>query len=326
MKRAPAFPLPLPRFRSPHVLLALTALVAMFNFVALAQTAAPVKVVKVGEASSLPLAAGAGFSGSAAAYEGHRYVTVELQFAPSVNVIETGNLLLVSTDGKVFASRGMGNAEGQYCMMVSLSLKREGEEFGSWCAMTSGGRVSLSFFKTNKPTAAFPVPASVLLSALELSYSVPVGVVPVDPPTLNNLSNGLSAEVKEVTELASPSLRTKAVTFLVEVRNNGRHPFRVHSGTIQLHVPEKPDEKGEITWSWESLETGAADQTGAAGGEKREPKPLLVLAPGETRTLGLGFRVSKDVDIKRCELGFFREQVIHLAAVARSAPAAVPKK
>lgn len=314
----------------------LAGALGLLGFSAFAQTEPlPLKVVKVGEESSLNLTALD--RSSARASRRHRFVTLDLEFAPSINVIETQNLVLVSADGQVFRYSGIADNDGRYCLGWVTNLTRKDDLFEGQCSMVAiaggadielrGGGIYLGKFSTKMPTAAFLVPKALRLSALHVSYSLSAGTVPTDPPALTSLPNGLEAEVRQVSEWRLPSADSKFVTLLVEVKNESRDPFRVHSATIQLHVPGNTNEKGELrSWRWAQTTIGAADMTGAAPQEQRDVKPVTLLAAGETRTLRLSFEVNKDVDAKRCELGFFREHTVSLVGASSPAPSATPKK
>lgn len=285
-------------------------------------TPPPFKIVKISEARTLRLAAKTAFSDSATAPDGQRFVTLELEPQASLDALETSRLFLLASDQKLFPCRGIGNGVGRYCMMFGLSLKREGENFTGVCAMTGGGAVTSSVFKTNRPTAAFAVPDSIPINVLEMSYTMapPMATVPADPGKLVPLPAGLSAEVRRLAEGALPGGTRKQVIYVLEVKNRSRRTFRVHAGTIQLHVPEE-NEKGEITWAWRAPNVGAIDVTDVGAREARLAKPLTIVAPGETRTLGFSFDLPKELNARSCQLGFFREQLLRLADVAPAASA-----
>lgn len=134
------------------------------------------QVVSVREAPHLELKTSAGFGGGADAGEGRRYVIVRLEFAKEVDTIDNRMLLLVGDDSTLFTSDGLGDEEGKFCAMPGITLKREAEGFGGFCAMTQGGPVSLAWLTTKQPAAAFVVPQSVPLSSLQISYQKKPGV------------------------------------------------------------------------------------------------------------------------------------------------------
>ncbi|MBI2956156.1 MAG: hypothetical protein HYY26_02465 [Acidobacteria bacterium] len=286
-------------------------LLVLAGLTAFAQTApVSVRAVTAGEKTKLNL----GLSESAKPKEGTRFVTVRLQIAPSVQAVEDDNLVLVSTSSEVFEPVGIADADGSYCL-GTIDLEREGGKFKGVCASMYGGDFSFTVLEIDRLVVAFVVPVSVPLNALQLSYTVLRGTVPVDPPALTRLPNGLTAEVRQVTEseiMAPLDPERKLVTLSVEVKNEAQRPFRIHVATVRLQIPRKE--------SWISVPPliGAADMTEAAENEKRPAKPLTTLGPGETRTFALAFSLKKDEDIKRCRLAVFREHTSRLVAAGAS--------
>lgn len=287
----------------------------------------PFKIRSVGETRALPLAVKSEFADALRTGEDRRFVTVTLAFDPTVASLETSRMLLLSDKQQLFPCRGIGNADGHYCTMLALALKREDENFSGQCEMTGGGGFFSVDFKTDRPTAAFAVPSSIPLAALEFTYTLPpaLGTLATQPGKKLSLPNGLTAEMTRVAEGILPGGEQKQIFFVFEVKNAAAKNARIHPGTIQLHLPRKPTGKGEPTWFWIAPSVGAIDVTNAGEREQRLAKPVTILAPGETRTLGLSFAVPRDVEAQRCELGFFREHVIPLAAAA-GASSTTPKK
>lgn len=314
----------------------LVFLVALFGFTACTRkapetaevqepaTPPPFKVVSVGEARSLPLAVASLLSGATSAPAGERFVTVGINFAPTVDVIETSRLFLLAND-KLFPCRGIGNAEGRYCMMSSLTLQRARDSFTAPCGPSGAEPGSLPTFKTDQPTAAFAVPDTISVGALALSYTVPppVATIAGAPAGARSLPNGFSARVLRTVEGALPGGELKQVFYVLDVKNNGRKAFRFHPGTIGLHVATRGAESAAGGGIWKAPNVGAIDMTGIGEHEMRQARPLTLLAAGEGRALGFNFVVAKDVDAKQSEIGFFREQVLGLSGFA-AAPA--PKK
>lgn len=296
----------------------------------------PVKVLRVEEQKSLPLLAEFGKIGTGESKGPARFVTVTLQFDPTVRSFSLRDVFLISNDEQVFDASGWGDANEGYCLdpVFETSLERQGDRFKGDCASDVGLRNGITMVN---PIAVFFVPGSVPISALELSYHVLAGTVPAYPPAKDwtKLRLGLIAAVKESS--GSPATggesQPTSVNYVLDVKNTGQTPFRIHGGTVQVRVPGE-EAAAQLFGEWWPLTSAATQPAGATSQGKSEGKPLVALAPGETRTLSLSFEFvrgqralhGKSVDPSRCELGFFREHVIRLADVARSAPTAAPKK
>jgi len=286
------------------------------------ETEAPVKIVKVGEAAVLTVFQ-ASREGEPPTRElspayGHRFITLELQLAPSVDGFAGSNLIRVTPDNQAFVCDAMGGLGGAYCKVPGFILTRKGDSFVGGCIVSEGDRLDIKVFPLSVLVVAFEVPDSVPTDTIELVYTGDEERVPVHQRERTQLQNGLSVSISAFIEGDSASEPILS-TAIMEVENNGPSSFRLHPGTVQLGFPGKPDDSGAITWSWRPPVGYAGGKIGTKMKSEIGPWPILSLAPGEKQQIMIAFRIAKEDIRGHCELGFFREYALPLANAEHAA-------
>ncbi|MGZ5448868.1 MAG: hypothetical protein ACXW5U_12470 [Thermoanaerobaculia bacterium] len=268
-----------------------------------------------------------------AAPEGSRFVAASVTLGARVRWITRHSVALIyGDDGYVPASAVADSSQvGAFvCDDSDLLLQRHGRRYSGLCRVMKGKDPFLGLpvavrteMTAARPVFVFAVPRSIALRECSLSLRRLEVTLPLKKGARVRTKSGIEISVAQADEAPIPLLR-------VEVKNGSAIPFRASGSTLGLVRADSRHLRRGIwarladPWpttevdpaSWIPLtEAGLVDVTGGKPGDQRSTQSMVLIPPGQTRSLALPFFA--DVAFRDFALAVFSEETFPIGSGLR---------